>query len=370
MRGRSRSRLAPVADQVIRIAGDSPSEVRVGDGALGALSALLERADRAALVADERALELHGDRLRAHGLPADLPTLALPAGEACKDLAQLGRALEFCAEAGLSRRSLVLGFGGGAATDLAGLAAALFKRGVPVAHIPTTLVGQVDAALGGKTAIDLPAGKNLAGAFHMPVAVLSDPVFLGTLPEAEHRAGLGEVVKSALLAGPRALAQLEADAPALAAREQAALARAVAMAAGLKARVVEEDPLERGPRRSLNLGHTFGHAIETVAGHGRIPHGLAVAAGLILAVRASAVAACLEEPGLLGRLTALHEALGLPTGLADLGVQLEPSALWEAMGQDKKGSVGRPEFVLLARPGEARLGVALERAAVEELLIP
>lgn len=352
-----------MGDQFIRIEGSSPSEVRVGAEALAGLGPLVDAADRAAVIADARVLELHG-----HRLPADLPRHALPAGEACKELDQLGRALDFCAGAGLSRRSLVIGFGGGAATDLAGLTAALFKRGVPVVQVPTTLVGQVDAAIGGKTAIDLPAGKNLAGAFHMPVAVLADPSFLTTLPETEHRAGLGEVVKSALLAGPAALAALEADAEALRAREPAALARAVSMAAGLKARVVTEDPLEQGPRRALNLGHTFGHAIETVAGHGRVPHGLAVAIGLILAARASVAAGCLEDPSLPGRLEALHRALELPVALADLGLALDPGALWEAMGQDKKGSVGRPEFVLLAAAGEARLGVPLERDAVEGLL--
>src|SRR5690606_29429256 len=235
----------------------------------------------AALVVDERVAELHAAPLAIPGLTV----LRVPAGEACKELAHLGHVLEALAAAGLERGSLVVTLGGGATSDLGGLAAALFLRGVDFVACPTTLLAMVDASVGGKTAINLGAGKNLAGVFHQPRSVLADVTTLATLPVAEWRSGLGEVLKTWLVEG----AALEPAMDALGADPRSAsldaLTELVARCVEAKARVVVADPLEAGQRKALNLGHTFAHAIERVAGFGRVPHGVAVAVGLVLATR-------------------------------------------------------------------------------------
>lgn len=351
---------------VLELTGPNPSRTFLGAGALTELEPLVQGHDVAALIVDEHVAELHGAGFEGRFSAVH----RVPRGEACKDFAHLQAALAFCAGAGLSRRSLLVTLGGGATSDLGGLTAALFKRGLDVVHVPTTIVGQVDAAIGGKTAIDLPQGKNLVGAFHMPTAVLCEPRFLETLPDVEFRAGLGEVLKSALIEGPEALAALEDEATALADRSPEATERAIAMAAGLKTKVVSEDPLERGPRRALNLGHTFGHALETVAGHGVVAHGLAVAAGIGLALQASKALGMLEDESLPERVASLSKTLGLPTSVQDLRTTrtaLDPIALGEAMAHDKKGSVGAPEFVLPRAAGRIDLGVRLEPSLVLEL---
>ena len=348
----------------IRVDTEPAYTVQVGPGLLADVAASVASHSRTAVLADERALELHGARLA--GLD-DAPCLVLPRGEAAKSLAQLERALEFLARSELDRRSAVVAFGGGASGDLAGLAAALFKRGIDVVQVPTTLLAQVDASVGGKTAVNLSAGKNLAGCVHQPIAVLADTTTLATLPEEEWRSGLGEVVKTALVGGERELALVEHSRAALLARDAAATAQVVAACVRVKAGIVAADPLERGPRRALNLGHTFAHAIEHAAGFGRIPHGVAVAVGLGLALEASRRAAVLEDEGLPARVAALLAGLGHPAGLDELrapGCELAPAALLAGLRQDKKGAVGKPELVLLAGVGEVRVGVRVEEGLV------
>lgn len=352
----------------VEVATDPPYPVVVGPGALVDLASAVGE-EGAAVLADRAVAALHLARL---GAAAELPRLELDGGEDAKTLARLGEVLEFLAGAGLSRRSTVVTFGGGTVGDLGGLAASLFKRGCAVVHAPTTLLAQVDASVGGKTAINLAAGKNLAGTFHQPRAVFADADVLATLPDAEFASGLGEVVKTALIGGEAAFAALEAGADALAAREPVAVSAAVHACVETKARVVASDPTERGPRRSLNLGHTFAHGIEHAAGYGAVPHGVAVAVGLVLAARAAEREGRLEDPALPERLAALLARLGLPAGLAELrarhGVALDPAELVAGIAHDKKGAVGAPEFVLPRRAGEIDLGVRLDARRVAELL--
>ncbi|MDA1265370.1 MAG: 3-dehydroquinate synthase [Planctomycetota bacterium] len=353
----------------VTVATEPPYPVRIGPAALEALPNAVASADRVALLADERVLDLHGASLAALG---EVPTLAIGGGEDAKTLGKLGAVLEFLAAAGLARSSTLITFGGGTLADLGGLAASLFKRGMQVVHAPTTLLAQVDASVGGKTAINLSAGKNLAGTFHQPAEVLCDTSTLATLPAAERASGLGEVVKTALIGGEADLALLEAQADGLLAGDAAALAATVTSCVTVKARVVACDPTERGPRRGLNLGHTFAHAIEHVAGYGAVPHGVAVAAGIGLALRASAELGLLTDPALEARIRALLERLGLPADLSALrqssGLALPVDELMAGFAHDKKGAVGRPEFVLVSGAGALELGVTLEVDLLQSLL--
>ena len=211
--------------------------------------------------------------------------IEVPAGEATKDWEHAGRVLEALSEAGLGRDSLVVALGGGVVGDLAGFCAATYLRGVPVVQVPTTLLAQTDSAIGGKTGVDLPRGKNLAGAFWQPFLVASDTSVLGTLPEQEWASGLAEVAKSGALDSADSLAGLESDVADVLSREPGAVQRAVRMAASFKARVVSGDEREAADRECLNYGHTLAHALERELGYGTITHGAAVAEGMRFAAR-------------------------------------------------------------------------------------
>ena len=353
----------------VRVATEPAYEVHVGAGALEGAGEWVRRHERRALLVDARVEALHGARLAAFEIES---SLALAPGEERKSMRELEGVLDFLAEARLDRGSLLVTFGGGVVSDLGGLAASLFKRGIDVLHLPTTLLAQVDASVGGKTAINLKAGKNLAGSFHQPVAVFCDTLTLATLDERELASGLGEVLKTAWIGGESALARLEALAPSLLRKDPEALAAVVRDCVATKARVVAEDPLERGPRRVLNLGHTFAHAIEGAAGFGAIPHGVAVAVGIGLAFELAARLKLLEDPACVERQRRLSAALKLPTRLAELerasGRALASTALLGALDQDKKGRVGLPEFVLPRRAGEFALGQRAPRELLAELL--
>lgn len=346
--------------------GETRYDVVVGPGVRGETAALTAGFDAFAVLADQAVTQLHG-------LPCvGAPTLEIPGGEVAKTFQGLERSLEFCATSGLSRRSALVAFGGGTIGDLGGLTASLFKRGMAVIQIPTTLLAQVDASVGGKTAINLSAGKNLAGTFHQPAAVLCDTELLATLPNDEFQSGLGEVVKTAIIEGEADLEALELDAAAVLRRDPAALKRTVSRCVQTKARVVALDPTEKGVRRTLNLGHTFAHAIEHAAGYGRVPHGIAVGVGLVLAARA-AEAHYGSTKGLRERTADLLRAFGLPTTLAELRQDTELAelmtvdALVEGLGHDKKGSVGRPEFVLPRAAGELECGIPLGSGLLRDL---
>lgn len=284
------------------------------------------------------------------------PRVVLPGGEQVKSTATLELLWRAMAEHELERRDLVCAVGGGAVTDVAGLAAATFRRGLDWASCPTTLVGQVDAGIGGKTGIDV-AAKNDVGAFHPPVAVLSDPTLLATLPEREWSAGFAEVLKTALVAG-EPLWPLVSGWPVGRGPDEAH-PELVRRAAALKERVVAADPREAGERAVLNLGHTIGHGVEHAAG-GALLHGEAIAVGLAAALDLS-----VEHAGLDPALR--DEALRVLSrqGLAATAPGLDPDAVLAAMRADKKRVAGRHRLVLLEAPGRAVWGVELDDAAVE-----
>jgi 3-dehydroquinate synthase len=327
-------------------------DVLVAPGLLdevGGLVAERTPAKRCALVSDDNVAALFADRvavsLRTVGIEPE--TWTVRPGEASKDWAEAGRLLEGFAEAGLGRDSLVVAVGGGVVGDLAGFCAATYLRGVPVVHVPTTLLAQTDSSIGGKTGVDLPHGKNLVGAFWQPLLVVSDTACLASLPDTEWRSGLAEVAKSAVLASEEALAGLEADASALAARQPDAIDRAVRMAAGFKARVVAGDEREAGERESLNYGHTFGHALEFATGYGRIPHGMAVGEGMRFAARMAQ-----DVVGAPAAWTSRQADLLDALGLTALGGACDAETILLAMRLDKKVRDARIRFVLTKGPGD------------------
>jgi 3-dehydroquinate synthase len=339
-----------------------PYAVQVGPDALSDSARAFSGAG--ALIADERVFELYGDALGLNELPRHL----LPEGEAAKTLHELERALDFLCDAQLDRSTTVVVLGGGAATDLGGLAAAMYLRGVSWVACPTTLLAMVDASVGGKTAVNLKSGKNLAGSFHQPSAVIADTSALLTLESSEYVSGLGEVLKTALIEGEELLTLLEDNITAVITRHAQVMADVICRCVATKARIVSLDPHEAGPRKALNLGHTFGHAIEQVAGPGTIPHGVAVATGCGLAIQAAEAAGLLADPALPERVSALSAALGLPTDLENLrdssGSSLPVDELVEAMRHDKKALAGTPRFVLPRAAGDLVIDIELDPMAL------
>jgi 3-dehydroquinate synthase len=330
------------------------SRVRVERGELDRLGAFARACTGAArflVVSDTRVARLYGARalrsLRAAGAAAEL--VAVPAGERSKSPTRLAGLWELAAGLGLGRRDAVVALGGGVPGDLAGFFAATWLRGVPWVCVPTSLLAQVDSSVGGKTAVDLRAGKNLAGAFHQPAGVLVDPDLLATLPRRHLRAGLAEVVKLGMATDAALFRGLERDAERLATGEAAVLGAAVLRSIRAKARVVLADERERegGTRTALNLGHTTGHALETVTGF-RLLHGEAVALGLRIAAGLSVRLAGLAVEDRV-RLEALLDLFGLPRRLP----QVSARRLEEAMRTDKKGRAGRARWTLTPRVGSA-----------------
>jgi shikimate kinase/3-dehydroquinate synthase len=302
------------------------------------------------VVTDEHVAPLHAGRV------GGAATITVPAGEAAKTLATAERVWRRLAAEGARRGDHVVAVGGGVVGDLAGFCAATYQRGVPVVQVPTTLVAQVDSALGGKTGVDLPEAKNYVGAFHQPAGVLADTATLATLPPAERAAGYAEVLKTALIAGGALWDRVAAGA-----RDDD---DAIVACARLKLAVVAEDERDAGRRQVLNLGHTVGHAIETVTGYGRYRHGEAVGLGLLAALRLSG------RDALRAQARDLLAAAGLPVTL-DAGI--DPDAVAAATARDKKRAGAAPVgFVLVEAPGDVRHGVAVPapdvRAAVAELL--
>ena len=290
----------------------------------------------------------------------DLPVLAVEPGEESKSLAGLGRVLDFLAEQGLDRGGVLVVIGGGVIGDLGGFAAASYLRGIDFLQVPTTLLAMVDSSVGGKTGINLKAGKNLVGAFHQPRGVFVSTNLLATLPPREFAAGMAEVIKYGLLGDPDLFTQLEKTALTVASPQLGAVIR---RCCAIKAQLVEADEYERakeGGRALLNLGHTFGHAIEQVAGYGSYLHGEAVAIGLCAAARLSQKLGSLSA-GDVARVDAVVAAHALPVRLRQ---PLPHPALQAAMARDKKVRSGLPRFVVLRKLGEAATqdGIASELA--------
>ena len=349
---------------------EGPSPVHVGRGLLGRIGGIAAgavRGRRACVVTDSNVGPLHAApvlaSLRAAGFEATAFTV--PAGEESKRLETLASVWGALHAAGVTRRDLVVALGGGVVGDLAGFAAATWLRGVAVMQAPTSLLAFVDSSIGGKTAIDLPFGKNLAGAFHQPVAVVGDPDVLRTLPAREFAQGMAEVVKYGCILDADFFSFLEAlggRAP-----DDGELERILARCAALKADVVNRDEREGGPRMLLNFGHTVGHAVEKALGYGAIPHGEAVAIGMVAATRLGE-ALGVTPGGTAERIAALLRALSLPTRIADVGeAARDPDRLFDAMLSDKKKLGGEIHFVLLDRIGAART-LPLEPERVRALL--
>ncbi len=344
-------------------------EVRVGRGILRECAARSEEWTARLVLSDANVAPLYAHAL---ALPADVPMHVVAAGEGSKSFAELERVLDALARAGLDRHGVLLALGGGVVGDLGGLAAALYMRGIDCVQLPTTLLAQVDSSVGGKTAVNLAAGKNLAGVFHQPALVLADTQTLATLDEEEYRSGLGEVLKTALISGGALFELCERECSRLLARDADLLAEVVAACVRTKAAVVEFDPHERGARKQLNLGHTFAHAIEHAAGYGAIPHGIAVGVGLVLALELAARLAILRDAALAPRVRTLLSACGMPASLGELRQRyrspLDPAVLAPAMRLDKKSSAGRPRFVLPRGAGELVLDVEADPDALAAVL--
>ncbi len=346
---------APLHALTLRHPGGA-TPILVGPGALAAAAPRLApwMAGRTLLVVSTpRVLALHGARLGAlTAAAARRVDLEVPEGEAAKSVAEAGRLWERMLAAGGKRDSRVLAFGGGSVGDLAGFAAGCFLRGVEVAQVPTTLLAQVDAAIGGKTAVDLPAAKNAVGLFHHPAAVVADTALLATLPPAELRSGLVESIKMALVLDAELLARIERQLPALLAGDGAALAPVVAASAAAKAAVVERDPAEAGERRVLNLGHTLGHALESALADRGLRHGEAVAYGLLFALRlAERRGLAAGDPELFTRVRALLARLELPAIDPEA---VTPSDLAARLGRDKKARESGLVWVLPEAVGPGR----------------
>jgi 3-dehydroquinate synthase len=319
-------------------------------------------AQRSALIVTDATVGPRYAARVADGLgDVDHAVLELPAGEAHKSLAGVEQVWDALADRGFGRDATVLALGGGVVGDVAGFAAATWNRGIAYAQLPTTLLAMVDSAVGGKTGVNRASGKNAVGAFHQPRGVLADVATLSTLDAAELRAGVGEVIKYAAGFDAGLLGVLERDLDALLARDPAVAAAVVARCCAIKAAVVTADEREAGRRALLNLGHTFGHALEQALGYGRWRHGEAVACGVAMAARASVALGTLGAADAV-RIERLVARAGLPVAPpAGCGrAELEPR-----FARDKKARHGAPRFVVLRGLGHAELVEGLPDAALD-----
>jgi 3-dehydroquinate synthase len=337
----------------------------------GALLARYARGGRLVIVTDTNVARHQLGRLTAALAAADVAAteVILPAGESTKSWAELEALLDRLLALGVERGDHIVALGGGVIGDLVGFAAAILKRGCGFVQVPTTLLAQVDSSVGGKTAIDTKAGKNLVGAFHQPAYVLIDPTTLDTLPLREARAGYAEVVKYGLIDSATFFAWCEAHGAALLAGDPAARAEAIRHSVSAKAAVVADDERETSGRRALlNLGHTFGHALEAETGFSDILlHGEAVAAGMALAFRFSARQG-LCPPADAARATAHLRAAGLPASLAEAKVDASGAALVAHMAHDKKMERGRLPFLLARGIGKTFLAKDVDLGEVAAFL--
>jgi 3-dehydroquinate synthase len=339
-------------------------EVVIGAGLMsdcGRLLRSLSEAKTIALVADETVAARFGTAVDISFAQAGFRVISLtvPAGETSKNWTLAGEMLEEFARLGLGRTDVVVALGGGVVGDLAGFAAAVYLRGVSFMQIPTTLLAMVDSSVGGKTGVDLQAGKNLAGAFKQPLAVVADTETLASLPHAQWRSGIAEVAKSAVLDGEEFLSWIETNAQPLDAREGSAVEAVVERCVAFKSQVVARDEKEEGPRECLNYGHTLGHALEKVLGFGAITHGAAVAEGMRFAARV-AVDVGHADAAFVKRQDRMLDRLGLPP--LERGAQ--PTALIAAMRSDKKARGGSVRMVLADGPGLWRC-VAVDDGVLE-----
>lgn len=344
--------------------GDRSYPIHVGRALLAQGRLIAERLPqpRAAIVTNDTVGPLYlkplRDSLAAQGVAT--VDVVVPDGEAHKNWQTLNAIFDALLANRCERSTTVIALGGGVVGDLAGFAAATYQRGVPFVQVPTTLLAQVDSSVGGKTGINHPAGKNMIGAFHQPLAVIADTATLDSLPERELKAGLAEVIKYGLIRDAEFLAWLEANVERLLARDPEALAYAIVRSCRNKAEIVAEDERESGVRALLNLGHTFGHAIEAGMGYGAWLHGEAVAAGMVLAADLSARLGLLAEAD-VGRIANLLRRAGLPVNAPALGI----GRYLELMAVDKKVEAGSIRLVVLEAIGRAGLRARVPASALE-----
>ena len=344
--------------------GERSYPIWVGAGVLERLPAALQGL-RGLVVTDAHVDECHGDKVMGL-LGPDWGKIVLPPGESSKSASRWADLLEQIAAAKLDRQSVLVALGGGVVGDLVGFAAASYMRGIRFVQVPTSLLAMVDSSVGGKTGINLAAGKNLVGAFHQPIGVFADTDVLATLPPREFAAGMAEVVKYGVALDADFFGWLEQNAAAIQAREPGALERMVARCCELKADVVSKDEREGGLRAVLNFGHTLGHAIEKVTGFSAVLHGEAVALGMPFAL-AWSIEAKGFDPKDAGRVVFLLAKFGL--NIAALKPKnLDWRALRDAMGRDKKAQGGAVRFVLCDRLGHCGLPEEIPSADLDELL--
>lgn len=325
---------------------------RTLDEALDRLAAVLDGAT-AAVITDRTVESLYGPAV-VRGLrdrEVDLLVTSMPPGEASKSLDRAVELWHWLATSSLARRDVIVTLGGGVVADLGGWVASGYMRGLRYVNLPTTLLGQVDGALGGKVAANHPRAKNLIGAFHQPLAVVSNVGFLTTLEARHVGAGIAEAIKKAVIASPDYFDFIERHVEALRRRESRALERLVHSASAIKTALIERDPYEDDLRRPLNFGHTVGHPVETVSGYGPLLHGEAVAFGMVVESRI-AVARGAMEPALLERLVELLRRFGLPTDARDLPVPINGDAVVAAMEKVRLIRAGSLRWVLPAALGE------------------
>lgn len=335
--------------------------IRIGTGLLDAADVLSEAiaGPDALIVTNDTVGPRYGDRISAALGDITHQIHSLPDGEQFKNLEHLSGIYDRLVEMRANRDTTVIALGGGVVGDMAGFAAATYQRGVKFLQVPTTLLAQVDSSVGGKTAVNHTAGKNLIGAFHQPASVIIDPATLATLPPRELSAGLAEVIKYGVLGDLDFLNWLEANISALVNQEPGPLIEAIKRCCTMKAAIVKADEREHGQRALLNLGHTFGHAIEATLGYGDWLHGEAVAAGMVMAARASGLP---DES--IERLQDLLSCAGLPVAPPPIG----SDTMWAAMQLDKKVLNGRVRLVLLHELGNAYVSSDYDQAALQAAL--
>lgn len=343
-------------------------DIHVGAGLLSRLDELVPwpaEARTACVITNGSVWDFHGEPIAAaisrRGL--ELEVIHVPDGEVAKSTDTLTALWHRFAQIPLLRDDVVVAVGGGVVGDLAGFAAATWNRGVGLVQIPTTLLAQVDSAIGGKTGINLSEGKNLVGAFHQPIAVVSDVATLATLPSRERRAGLGEVAKYGFIADPVVLDLLETRPGSATAGDVAVLADIVRRASAVKAEIVSEDERESGRRALLNYGHTVGHAVEALTSYDTYRHGEAVALGMVFAARLGERLG-ISQPGMADRTVAVLDGLGLPTR----GLRLDPREVWDVMARDKKATRDGVKFIVSPEPGKAIVIDEPSRGIVDDVL--
>ena len=323
------------------------------------------KGNQVAIITNETIAPLYLQQVQSALGNRQVDVFQMPDGESYKSLDTYTQVMDFLLEKKHNRSTCLIALGGGVVGDLCGFVAATFQRGVDFIQIPTTLLSQVDSSVGGKTAVNHPAGKNMIGAFYQPLAVFADISVLETLPDREYAAGLAEVVKYGIIYDADFFAWLEANAPALVQREKYALTHIITRSCEVKAAVVSEDEREGGRRAILNYGHTFGHAIEKLLGYGRLLHGEAVSIGMVMAARLS-----VEFSGLAladsQRIEKLLQQLNLPVTLK--GLELNAEAMFDAMGMDKKVVDGELRFVVADQMGSVRVASHVSVSALEKTL--